>query len=176
MRVIRTATVVVASLLTVACGWRRTPVPVFSETGSTALLVGVWSGQYKSAETGRSGSISFEMASERDTAFCDVTMIPKVRPFQVSARDQVTAAGVRSESLAEPLKIRFIRLGDRRVSGTMAPYVDPDCSCTVVTTFDGTVTDSDTIAGTYTTRGDGMQRPSTGEWKVTRQKTKTGTQ
>ena len=39
----------------VACGWRRTPVPVISENGSVEALVGEWNGEYSSAETGRSG-------------------------------------------------------------------------------------------------------------------------
>lgn len=51
---------------TAACGWRRTPVPVTSETGSVEALVGNWSGEYSSAETGRNGSITFTLAPYND--------------------------------------------------------------------------------------------------------------
>ena len=68
MRCIRAAMVVSVTVLT-ACAWKRTPVPVISDSGSTALLVGAWSGEYSSRDTGRSGSITFEMATEKDTAY-----------------------------------------------------------------------------------------------------------
>ena len=79
-----TKTVMLAvALSTTACGWRRTPVPVISDSGSAALLVGAWAGGYNSTETGRSGSISFELASEKDTAWCDLTMIPAVQNLRI---------------------------------------------------------------------------------------------
>ena len=47
-----------------ACSWRRTPVPVISDSGSTTALVGEWTGEYSSTQTGRSGSITFQLAGE----------------------------------------------------------------------------------------------------------------
>ena len=176
MRYIRTATVAAISLLAVGFGWRRTPVPVYSETGSTALLVGTWSGEYSSRETGRSGSITFEMASEKDTAYCDVVMVPKVHTFQIATHDRPDVQIAKTEANTPPLKIRFIRLGDGRVSGTLDPYTDPDCSCRVVTTFEGRITSANTIEGTYITRGAGVNQSSTGQWKVKRQVNRASTQ
>lgn len=175
MRYIRTAAIVAATILTAGCAWKRTPVPIISDTGSAALLVGNWSGEYSSRETGRSGSISFDLASEKDTAYCDVVMVPKVQTFELTTGAQPQGPIVKPEALQQPLKIRFIRLGEGRVSGTLDPYRDPQCDCPVTTTFDGKITSADTIEGTYITRGSGIQS-STGTWKVNRQRTTAGTQ
>ncbi|HEX6574949.1 MAG TPA: hypothetical protein VF042_08240 [Gemmatimonadaceae bacterium] len=158
------------------CGWRRTPVPVYSETGSTALLVGEWSGDYFSRESGRSGSITFAMESEKDTAYCDVTMIPKERTFQITTHDRPEIGPGRSQTTPEPLRVRFIRLSGGKLSGTLDPYTDPECACRVTTTFDGQMIDGNTIKGTFTTRGSGLPRIYTGEWKVTRISERAGTQ
>jgi hypothetical protein len=170
MRYIRAAAVLAALSFVSACAWKRTPVPVISDTGSTALLVGTWSGEYNSRETGRSGSITFDMASEKDTAYCDVVMVPKVaQTFNVATHDRAASSVVQPPSFSQPLRIRFIRLGERRVSGTLDPYTDPDCDCRVTTTFDGRITSANTIEGTYITTGAGA-RISGGTWKVNRQK------
>jgi hypothetical protein len=174
MRYIRTAAVLALTALT-ACAWKRTPVPIISDTGSSALLVGTWSGAYSSAETGRNGSITFEMASEKDTAFCDVVMVPKFNALQGLRRDELGGQVVKPLPMAQPLKIRFIRLGEGRISGTLDPYLDPECGCSVKTTFEGTLTSANTIAGTFITRGDGVQT-STGTWKVNRQDGRASTQ
>lgn len=153
-----------------ACSWRRTPVPIVAESGSAALLVGAWTGDYTSKQTGRSGTITFELASEKDTAFCDIVMIPKVQSIQIVG-ERGDRAIVRPQASAEPLKIRFIRLGEGRISGTLEPYVDPDCGCRVTTTFDGKFSGPDTIEGTFFSRAPGGESvPSGGSWKVTRQK------
>lgn len=169
MRYTRVTLAAALVLSTAGCSWRRTPVPVISDIGSTALLVGDWSGEYSSRDTGRSGSITFAMASEKDTAYCDVVMVPKYQTLRVTTQDRPDIPAVRPEALAEPLKIRFIRLGDGRVSGTLDPYVDPECGCRVTTTFDGKFTDANTITGSYVTRGSGLLHPTSGEWKVKRQ-------
>ena len=152
-----------------ACSWKRTPVPIYSETGSTALLVGAWSGEYSSSETGRRGSISFDLESEKDTAFCDVTMVPFTGNAQMGPVIRNDAPTAPSTSIAQPLKIKFIRLGSNRISGTLEPYTDPDCGCRVTTMFVGTVTGPNKIEGTYTTVGSGLYEPTKGRWAVERQ-------
>lgn len=169
MKNINKAIILTAALFTAACGWRRTPVHVISETGSTALLVGSWSGDYSSKETGRVGTISFELASEKDTAFCDVVMVPKMPATQVTNAEGPSIQAAQLQAAGQPLKIQFIRLGSGRVTGTLEPYTDPDCKCQVVTTFEGVFTGPNTIEGTYTTRGtDFFHQTSAGNWKVTR--------
>jgi hypothetical protein len=156
--------------LTVAgCAWRRTPVPIISDAGSTGLLVGTWTGEYNSAQTGRSGSISFELASEKDTAYCDVVMVPSIQRLRVANNTNPEGPSVRPIPLAEPLKLRFIRLGDGRVTGTLEPYKDPDCDCQVTTTFEGKFYGTNTIEGTYVTTGTVLHQQTSGRWKVTKQ-------
>ena len=171
----RAARIAALMLLTplAACGWKRTPVPIVFESGSVALLVGKWAGEYSSTQTGRSGSITFDLASEKDTAFCDVVMIPKSQSPQ--AVGELTGGPiVRYQTPTEPLQIRFIRLGDNRISGTLEPYVDPDCGCRVTTTFHGTFNGENTIEGTFVSRATtGEYLQSGGRWKVTRLKTQT---
>ena len=158
--------------LLAACGWRRTPVPVIAELGSEALIVGTWSGDYHSSETGRAGSITFDMASEKDTAFCDVSMIPRFQSVRMTQENSGPAIA-RPAPPAEPLKVRFIRLGDGKVTGTMEPYVDPDCSCRVTTTFLGRFAGPNTIEGTYRSVPVGSGGiATTGTWKVVRDKTR----
>ena len=168
MKSIRTAIALALVFSAVACGWRRTPVPVISDTGSTGLLVGSWSGEYSSKETGRSGTISFELASEKDTAYCDVVMIPAIENLKIAVETGNQTPVVRQPEPAEPLKIKFIRLGEGRITGTLEPYTDPDCACTVTTTFEGRFNGANRIEGTYITAGRASPRATTGQWKVTR--------
>ena len=174
MRHMRTAAIAAIAILAASCGWKRTAVPIIADTGSEALLVGQWSGEYGSRDTGRSGSITFDMASEKDTAYCDIVMVPKVNAFQTGGPERANGSVIVPEALAQPLKIRFIRLGEGRVSGTLDPYIDPECNCRVTTTFQGKITTPNTIEGTYTTRGAGIQT-SSGTWKVNRQRTSAST-
>jgi hypothetical protein len=176
MRSVRSAFVLALALFSAGCGWRRTPVQVFSDTGSTGLLVGRWSGEYNSRETGRSGSISFELASEKDTAYCDVVMIPAVQNLKIAVESSNQAPVVRQPVTAEPLKVKFVRLGEGRITGTLEPYADPDCACTVSTTFTGRFTGANRIEGTYVTSGRASGKSTTGQWKVARQTVAAATQ
>lgn len=170
MRYARGLSLLALALSASACGWRRTPVPIVSDSGSVALLVGKWSGDYSSKETGRTGSITFDLVSEKDTAFCDVVMTPRPTFGQVRMDGPRGVTPVSVMTPTEPLTVRFIRLGDRKVTGTLAPYIDPECGCKVSTIFEGKITDANTIEGTFVTRGaDLNSRQSGGTWKVKRQ-------
>ena len=62
-----------------------------------------------------------------------------------------------------------MRVADGRVSGTLAPYADPETGVQLFTAFEGRL-QGDVIAGTYTTRiGHGVDS-QTGQWQVTRRK------
>jgi hypothetical protein len=164
--------IALAALVTLStgCAFRRTPVRLIADN-SVQALVGNWTGDYSSAETGRSGGITFSLASAQDTAYGDVTMVPRTRvtPMETSPQ-QTPMISHQGQVAAQPLTIRFVRLENGTVTGRLAPYEDPQCSCRVITTFQGRFTDADTIEGTYDTRGGGPgQRASAGKWKVTRQ-------
>jgi hypothetical protein len=169
MNYIKSAIAIAIILSTAACGWRRTPVPVVSATGSKELLVGTWAGEYSSSESGRVGSISFELEQGKDTAFCDVTMIPQVRTIRIIGNRSSEPPTVMTPPAAAPLKMRFIRLEGDRVTGSLEPYADPSCGCEVVTAFEGTFKSPNRIEGTYRTQGSGALEVSGGKWKVTRQ-------
>ena len=171
MKAIRAVSTLMLALAVAGCEWRRTPVPIISDIGSTGLLVGSWAGEYNSTQTGRSGSISFDLASEKDTAYCDVVMVPSIQTLRIATNTGTEGPTVRPQPTAEPLKLRFIRLGEGRVTGTLEPYKDPDCGCLVTTTFEGKFSATNTIEGTYVTTGSGFRQQTGGRWKVKRQNT-----
>jgi hypothetical protein len=53
------------------------------------------------------------------------------------------------------------------VSGVLDAYRDPQCDCSVLTTFTGRV-NGDTIDGMFLTRGSQTAAPQTGTWRVKR--------
>jgi len=146
------------------------PVPLAGTAKDVAALAGQWEGSYSSAATGRSGSISFTLSANGDSAVGDVIMIPRGwgRPLQALDRLGPTGAAV-AQPRSAVLTINFVRVAGGRVTGTLAPYADPETGASLSTTFEGRL-DGNTIAGTYTTRGAGSPDPQTGQWKVTRRK------
>jgi hypothetical protein len=120
--------------------------------------------------TGRSGSIVFTLRSAGDSAHGDVVMIPRGsnQPYRAADRDASSGTGARAQS-SQVLSISFVRLAGPVITGTLAPYRDPDCDCTLVTTFSGTMSER-VIEGTFTTRGMPGGAQPTGEWKVTRER------
>lgn len=149
-----------------ACGARQEPVPLVGTEGDLEALVGEWVGEYSSVESGRSGRITFTLAAQGDTAHGDVLMIPRgaTQPFLPEPGDPMVT-GVRPVS--EVLTIRFVRVAGDRVSGSLAPYRDPQCGCPLYTTFEGSVS-GDVIEGTFQTRHGTTNEVLRGRWKVTR--------
>jgi hypothetical protein len=143
----------------------RTPIPLLGAAGDVAALTGQWDGSYASATTGRSGSISFTLTTRGDSAYGDVVMIPRGfnRPLQAWNQPAGQAA---AQPRSTVLTINFVRAaaGGGRVSGTLAPYADPETGAKLFTTFEGRLSQGgDTIAGTFTTRGGGASDGQTGE-------------
>jgi hypothetical protein len=159
------ATLGVAALLT-ACAARQAPVALVGASGDIDALVGEWVGEYSSTETGRSGSISFQLAARGDTAYGDVVMVPAGwnQPL-LPMRDEPRNAGQRPR--AEVLTISFVRVTGSEVSGTLAPYRDPTCDCALHTRFAGRLV-GDAIEGTYTSRRAQDPQEQRGRWRVTR--------
>lgn len=146
-----------------------------------ASLAGQWEGSYSSAATGRSGSISFTLTTHEDSAYGDVVMIPRGFGRPLQAWGGAPAAGgpgapgavAPAQPHSQVLTISFVRVAAGRVSGTLAPYADPETGAKLFTTFEGRMS-GDTIAGSYTTHvagaGGGAADTQTGEWTVTRRK------
>ncbi len=160
--------------LSAACSSPPNPAPVVPVEAATkadrTALVGKWTGEYSSADTGRSGTIVFELKSgEKADAQGDILMWPKgsraLAPSEVKALPEEEW-----KTMPQILQISFVESKGNYVTGTIDPYMDPDCSCEVRTTFGGSI-DGDVIVGEFTIeRLDHPGKPAKGKWKVTRQK------
>lgn len=148
-----------------ACAASRAPVPLVGQSADVSALTGEWAGDYSSAESGRSGSITFTLRAAGDSAFGDVIMIPSAwgRPL-MPYRQQTAAGGQAPETTV--LTIRFVRVQQGHVSGTLDPYAEPQTGNRLLTTFTGEL-NGNTIAGTYTTRLPSGET-QTGRWSVQR--------
>ena len=146
------------------CASRAASVPVVASAGDLDALAGQWVGDYQMPVTGRSGSIQFTLRPSSGGASGDVLMIPRGATQPIRRADDPAGArtGERQTSL---LSISFVRVQGDSVSGRLDPYVDPDCQCTVETTFHGTV-NGNRITGTFESRGAPGVR--TGRWQVKR--------
>lgn len=148
----------------IACASTPETVPLVGTASDVSSLVGEWSGEYDGGASGRSGSIVFVLRSAADTAHGDVMMIPRAFGETASADARHGQLQLRS---GQVLKIAFVRVANGEVSGTLDPYTDPDCNCSVQTTFRGRLI-GNTIEGTFVTRGSQLPREHTGRWRVTR--------
>ncbi len=139
-------------------------VPLVGSASDVSSLVGEWSGDYDGGASGRSGSIVFVLRSAADTARGDVMMIPRALGETATGDARRAPLALRSSQV---LRIAFVRIAGGAVAGTLDPYTDPDCQCTVQTTFTGTLR-GNTIEGTFVTRGSQLPSEQTGRWKVLR--------
>jgi hypothetical protein len=148
-----------------ACALPRRPIKISADDFDVSPLVGQWSGEYANPETGRSGTVDFTLRRGESAAFGEVMMVPNASSSGTSASAAATAQA------RTPLRISFIRKESGGVVGTLDPYVDPECSCRVKTTFQGKFSDSGTIEGTFATEGvSGGRSPTSGNWRVKRVK------
>jgi hypothetical protein len=156
-----------AIALSTACSLRPAPVLVSGPENEIQTLVGQWTGEYQSAETGRSGSILFTLEAGTDTAHGDVVMVAREPGM---THDDVMRVMTMRQSAQQVLTIRFVRVNGTTVSGTIDPYPDPDSECELLTVFRGTMK-GNRISGTFRTTHFGHESPAQeGTWWVTRAK------
>ena len=156
-------------MLSTACALRPAPVPVSGPVSEVQALVGQWTGEYRSVETGRSGSILFALEAGTDTAHGDIVMV--ARESGMTYDDALRVATMR-RAANQVLTIRFVRVSGATVSGTIDPYPDPDPygNCELLTVFRGTLA-GNRISGMFRTNHVGHESPAqTGTWWVTRAK------
>jgi len=156
-----------------SCAGTLPPVPV----GGPAVtrLAGAWRGHYQADASARSGTIDFQLATGADTAFGEVTVLPK-RSIGTTTRDEGRPAGFPPvTSIARSLSIRFVRAVSDTVYGILDPYQDPECGCTLVSSFVG-VLSGERIAGSYTTVRIETGERTGGEWSVRREVTRPNAQ
>lgn len=140
------------------------PAPVYV-LDTHSGLAGVWEGTYESRETGRVGSVTFALSAEGDSAVGEVVMVPRGTAVTV----QPSGERWRWEGVEGPqvLTIRFVRLGAAEVVGELDPYLDPDCGCTLQTTFRGEV-EGDVVSGTFESSAPDPAYDAEGTWRVAR--------
>lgn len=154
---------VLAALQVAGCGGRNPPVTVVGRAADLRALSGSWWGDYSSAITGRTGTIVFELQAGGDSAWGRVVMTPRgavgpIMPWQ-NPRSPLPAP--------RELTIRFVRVHNDQVSGSLATYADPVSGEPLFTVFQGRLA-GDTITGTYSTRPTAGPGDQTGQWRVVR--------
>lgn len=130
-------------LFLAACGAGHKDVAMQGTDLDLARVAGDWQGEYKGNESGRTGPVSFSLQVGSHTAEGQVML---------------------GET---PLKIEFVKVKRSEVKGSIAPYMDPMCSCEVETSFLGTL-GGDEIAGTFETRVSKTGQVQSGTWSVQR--------
>lgn len=146
---IRLAILVLAAFAT-ACGASSATVPVKGAETDVAMLAGKWEGNYAGTDSGRRGSIHFDLTLGHHTA-----------------EGQVLMGAGDGAAQAVPLQIKFISVGGGGISGKIAPYTDPGCKCTVETEFTGRV-DGPSMTGTFVTKGEALPQAQNGTWTAQR--------
>ena len=167
MRVAHRLTCGMVALLLGACHYHPQVVPVTGEPGELRQLAGRWEGNYRGIESGRAGSISFEITAQGDSAYGDVmmTMPGNLGPIvPIDPRD----VHLQHAASAQVLNVLFARVAGGSVRGTIEPYRAPDCGCVAHTIFTGTV-HGDRINGRFVTLLDD-NREQHGTWHVARLK------
>jgi len=153
-----------AGVAVMACAYNPPPIPVVAAPHDLDRLVGVWNGEYQTTRVERAGTISFTLAAGSDSAYGDVTMIPRMN----DSRNQFDTRLGTPAQLPRPLRITFVRMQGGDVSGALDPYVDPDLGCMVETRFRGALRDARTLQGTFVTRDETGAIVQRGTWKVTK--------
>jgi len=156
----------VLALAVAGCASTTPVVPVEGSAADLSRLSGQWSGEYVGDAGGRRGVITFNLAAGADTAQGDVIMFPQQR-YTTRLVDDPQKTG--SMPTPQGLSIRFVRAAGGQVSGQLDPYTDPECRCTVTTTFEGRIK-GDTIEGHYVSHREGGVDVLRGEWKVKRRR------
>lgn len=153
-----------ALLALMACGGSSPPIQLQGEPLAISSLAGQWEGEYWGRPQATHGLITFFMSANPDSAFGDVVMLgPRgqlMMPADPAAQHRMHIHAPQS------LRIDFVHVGFAGVTGTLEPYIAPDCDCVVTTTFNGNVV-GDTISGTFITRG-AMRASTDGTWRVVR--------
>ena len=150
--------------LVVGCASRPDPVPISGNPAAIANLAGTWLGEYNGTESQRSGSITFTVSASGDSVFGDVVMMAgSNRTALVPAHSE--AEHLRHVRSSQALRIDFVSVSGGGLTGTLEPYIAPDCNCQVSTTFTGRQA-GNVIEGTFVTRGSSVEQR--GSWRATR--------
>jgi hypothetical protein len=157
-----------AALLAAACAYNPPPIPLDARPADLERLAGRWTGTYERANSGRSGSIEFNLVSGEDHAHGDVVMIPAGSHHSYQSWREGGVPGGTFDPVQE-LTIRFVAIEGGEIAGELDAYRDPDCDCRAYTRFTGRLR-GDVVGGTFVTRTAQAAGPVQGTWKVTRKR------
>lgn len=157
---------ITALALLMGCSSKMPTVTVEGDPGWIVAMAGRWEGTYESEQTGREGTLQFELSGVGDTARGEILMMPAWtdEPYQGSSRGEPRER----HPLRTPtvLPIRFVKIDEGQVLGRLDPYFDPDCNCQVTTSFIGSI-DEEQVRGIFAIRG--MKSwLAFGEWRAHR--------
>ena len=146
-------------------GCRTTLPPMALEASPETLeaLKGDWFGTYTGIDSGRHGTIAFLLSTSPDSAFGDVIM--EAEEHDWTTHDPTYAALRRNHS--ERIRIDFVRIDGNRITGQLEPYDDPECGCSLITVFHGTI-EGDKMSGTFTSRHGMSDHVDEGRWSARR--------
>jgi hypothetical protein len=125
-------------------------VSVQGSDADVSLITGKWEGSYEGIESGRQGSISFDLYAG----------------FRIAEGKVVMNAGGDPAS-ARALSIQFVQVGGTKVNGKIEQYTDPQCNCAVISEFVGDL-HGNQMSGTFTTHPVGSTKSQTGRWSASR--------
>lgn len=168
MRSIRPIALAAALAGSGGCAFNPPPIPLDARTADLERLAGKWSGRYERPNSGRSGTIEFDLVYGEDHAHGDVVMVPggSRRPYRSWREGGLTEGGAAD---VRQLTIRFVAVEGGEVSGDLDVYRDPDCDCRAYTRFVGRLR-GDVVEGTFVTRTSEAAGPLHGTWRVTRKR------
>lgn len=150
-----------ATLVLATCASTPEKVPV---AGSPGSLNGSWHGEFNSESTNRSGTIHFNLLAGQDSATGDVLMVSQEWSNRGSRYWETNPPNIQQPTL---LRINFVNISDTMIRGTMEPYHDDLCDCTVKLVFEGVVA-WDVIEGMYQARYSTGALAFEGTWRVNR--------
>jgi hypothetical protein len=152
-RHVSASTVVAAALAIVLAGGCRIqppgePVPVERARDQRDSLDGEWEGTYRASGAARHGVLRFSLRPGADTAYgeVEITFAGSLQLYGDPPDEPLPRSPCRV------LQIAFVRLDAGTISGTLAPYWDPDCECQTLAVFEGRLSAPDGVEGTFTSR------------------------
>src|SRR5690349_19050115 len=138
-------TLTVLATITTGCA-RSTPgIELRSSDFDLEPLVGQWRGNFISTQPGRTGTIAFTLRAGESAAAGNVVLFQKPDSL-LTPEEREAISNVPERTV---LKIHFVRKEGGDVNGALDSYHDPECDCTVTTSFQGRFTNPTTIEGGY---------------------------
>ena len=149
--------------LVAGCTWmshQPAAVAVQGHSRDIRRLAGSWRGEFHS-QTGRVGSIFFDLRADSDTAYGNATfnrVVPVPACTDMSRPQEIS-------SVVLPVVLRFgaLAISDGSIGGSLQPYRDPDLSCWMDTWFEGRLM-QDTLRGSFFSRRTDTDTVRAGTW------------